>query len=662
MTAIEGTCDTISVRGQYGESFRLTIDNSRPANPARFAQITDLVPVPDKTAKPTTGAYFIKCPDAASLSPDQQRRFVEGEFNNGSSINHAAGRLRNRPFTINEMVGRGTLHMSGRDSRPCLIYEYAGDHNQINWTLAENWQGKFAGNTATFLAFAEGFARAVQVLHNQGIVHTFLVPRNIIWAANGQDGISELNGTFTIVGFGYARLTDAAGRDAYTGRAGRRFKVEERDNRFRAPECRLDHSHAAFGYPADIYSIGAILYWMLLGQVPAVLDLLDTPPTDDRLLKRQLAACANVEQAQFFTQNENILKIIDSCLRHDAENRYTCVEELLEAIQIAAQADPDARTMNEAADDEMHQSLEHWHPTPHVFARAIANVDLSDDSGSPPVERKHGGYFANLRLSLGEELGHRYGGLGRGHFEVYGHRDRIVTSLCRLLGSAKKGDVYSTMTLPDYWTDRNLGSLGRFLTMNKHMARQQVEIRRLFLVRHEFHNLPEEEQVVLENQLMALLELEKEGLGKYFRLKVLRDSEEKIADFERNAELVAYLQENGAGTLRGQTTEGIVCLNFFSTAKETWSNGRVSVRRTIKKARYWNPSNVKRVGQFQNSLDNFARSWESAQPLKEFVRPKDQPNPDLINLATLVGAQKGLRAIIVSDRALDGATAENPTL
>lgn len=636
--------DEIHVKGQYGVSFRAE-KGIATQEPVDGATILDFATVLSSNNPET---YFIKCPDP-KLSRERQEKFVNQEFENGSSINHVADRLKDERFTINKMIGKGVLHdpQRGTEDQPCLIYEYAGSKEEINCTLARKWQNAYLGSAMGFLTFADRFARAVQVLHNQGIVHTFLVPRNIIWDGQ-QRNISLLNGRFTLVGFGYARYADAAGRHTDEGREESQFKVADEDNWFRAPECRGGHSHAAFGYPADIYSIGATLYSVLLARDSNGLDVLKRPPTDDRLLKQRVAKHLADErehlqqQEDLLQENENILKIIDNCLRYDADDRYSCVEELIEAIQIATRANPSVNCgeaelrvgLNETGSTELVQ-VPGSTGDESDFVKTVWTHKFTDSITQQ--------YFSDLKINLAEVLGQRYAGLGRGHFEVYGHRDRIVTSLCRLLGSAQDGDLYRTMTLPDYWTDANLGSLGRFLTMNKHMARHGVKIERLFLASQDFHNLPEEEQVVLEEQLRALQDLEAQSpeFGRNLVLKVLKVSEERIADFELNGELVAYLESRSPHGNDDKTRlKRTICLNFFSTAKEEWRNGRVMVRRTIKKARYWNPEKVSRTEQFKASVRHFENYLETAELLKYFIYPQGQPtSPSQIYLDDLIGTR-----------------------
>ena len=684
----------IHVSGQYGLSYRalrfhddLDSDESNSGSESDIeetglgATIAEFRFVGELTEAPTN--CFIKCPPESLTSFDQEE-FVQNEFENGSAINHAAERAETKDddsshsvsFTMSKLIGRGTLTVSEEaiTQHPCLIYEYAGDRLKTNQTVATKRTAKYEGTAKHFLEFARAFAEAVKVLHNQGIVHTCIVPQNIVWSPNGTRGegesgsIRNLTGSFTLVGFGYARVTDAASRVSES-------RVSEKDNWFRAPECREGPAHVAFGYAADIYSIGANLYALLVNpaehEKDKALTVLSDPITDERRLKIAIAKHLRYANEELVCENENILKIIDNCLRHDPEHRYSCVEELIEAINIAIEAD---RGTESSAQE---------------FVSKRDDLDIvSTMKEVAKTDRETLTYFHTLRKKFADDLVDTYARLGRGHLEVYGHRDRIVTSLCQLLGSAKPGFKYCTMTLPDYWTDENLGSLGRFLTMNKHMARNGIEIERLFLVSCDFHSLPEREQAVLEEQLNALKEIESEAKatednGRHalekgtesrnenmsgrkrvtpMTIKVLEVQEQVIADFERNGELVAYMEEIGKDESASRNAEDTpssdittpqdsersnvgkptVCLNFFSTAKEVWNNGQVTVRRTIRKVRYWNPTALQRSTRFGHSQAKFKAGMDNAQMLEKYIFPDgSNTGPRQLNLQKLIGSRSG---------------------
>lgn len=628
--------EEIIVDGQYGKSFKAISLSGASGGSEKFGLFQPEQDLLLNKGIVADQPYFIKIP-GEELTDPEQREFVFREFDNASAINHVANRRfewakekgKTPVFvTVSKMIGVGRLtRRLGGVELPnwCLVYEFAGPREGGSSLAAKGDRSfpRFAGTAVHFLRFALGLCHAVRGLHNQGIEHSFLVPRNIIWEPNienseDDDERSTLEGRFTIVGFGFARHANAVARSQATTKTAGRITISEGDRWYRAPEC-SEEPDGVFGYQADIYSIGALLYGVLVGLEGGDVSLLKRPQKDDQLLKQSIAVALHTQRV--VRENENILKIIDSCLRFEPSSRYSCVEELIEAIEIAKDALP-------------HEGMV-----------------------SPDLSIREDSYFDILGKSLDAELKHRRKTLAAGHFEVYGHRDKIVASLCRLIGSnwAKK-QRYHTMTLPDYWTDENLGSTGRFLTMNKHMVRHGLHIYRLFLVAEDFHLLPEVEQQILERQRDARKELDdnrnsldeslQENYGT-FELMVLKRTRTEIADFERNGELVAFLSEfdilSSAGNSENMKQASIsgetVCLNFFSTARKHWQNGEYTVQRLIKKVRYWTPVKVSRSKQFEKSLLEYRKHWINAQTLEEFMSPSPTDRDGMsLSLPVLIGA------------------------
>jgi len=247
-------------------------------------------------------------------------------------------------------------------------------------------------------------------------------------------------------------------------------------------------------------------------------------------------------------------------------------------------------------------------------------VSQSDqDSKTLPVKANGSRSYLFLSLLKGwtEKALEDAARMSRGHYEIYGHRDLLVTSLCRLLAGATKGGVYRTMTLPSYWTDSNLGSNGRFLTMNKHMARQGLRIERLFLVDRSFHELTEREQEILEFQLLAEENLKE----KNFKVMVKQIAEEDLATFEKDGTLVAYLADTRSPFPK---PDKCLCLNFVSHGSFKWLNGRKMIEHSIKKIRYWIPNDDYRREAFKKSNKGFTEKWQNAISLKEYVEDKSK--------------------------------------
>jgi serine/threonine protein kinase len=625
------SAESVSVPGHYGLSYKGILG---PGD--ADLRITSNVPDAREPLEPKR--LFIKCPDPADKS-DVQEDFLR-EFDSGQAINIASANLAKHPrtprFEIPQMLGQGTLRLSSQgdaEASDCLIYEYAQGEMLHTLSFPPTVQHGL-DLSEKVLNFAVGLSRAVQVLHNQGVVHSFLVPRNIL-CGNVANPFA-FTGTFSVVGFGYARLCDAQGKVPPS------LKISAQDNCFRAPETRKQETYKAYWLPADVYSIGALLYYLLLRMDgrsdQAARKEFERLPIDVPRLKAKIANDLIKTVPETIRTNENILKIIDSCLRHDQEQRFSCVEELLDALEIAKTA---GRRMRWVGKPNISR-------TEAAVAKKVKLIVIDDGQATSKSS-----YFKHLRSTLANHLASNYGSLHRGHLEVYGSREQIVPSLCRLLGSAERHDRYDTVTLPDYWTDENLGSMGRFLTMNKHMVRKGVHIRRVFLVSKPFDELSEVEQVILEAQLAAWRDIERErvnlkrGEKPYgnFEIYVAGDQDEdKIAEFENVGSTVAYLGRPTKQVHEGEKKHSddaalvlseTVCLNFFSTARARWSKGKILVTRSIKKVRYWVPIGTAAQSRFEENVSNFKKYVADAKSIETYVRG-GLGEPEDLEIATLL--------------------------
>src|SRR5262249_30856552 len=127
----------------------------------------------------------------------------------------------------------------------------------------------------------EALARAVDYLHQRGILHRDLKPSNILLTADGTPKITD---------FGLAKIMNA---DAGSTRTGAFMGTPN----YVAPEQAAGDARNV-GAPADVYSLGAILYELLTGRPPfqaatplGTLELIRTQePVPPRRSRRSLSA------------------------------------------------------------------------------------------------------------------------------------------------------------------------------------------------------------------------------------------------------------------------------------------------------------------------------------------------------------------------------------
>lgn len=455
---------------------------------------------------------------------------------------------------------------------PFILYEWIEGHQLDKLLENENNDNNLQKHAydirSNWFAFAEGLARMVARLHNHGFLHAYIVPRNILI-----DTASNSESKFYLAGFGYSSLSieESSSPD----------KTIDEDAPYQAAEFKKRRQLDALWHPCDIYSVGAVLYYLATGKSPDKKgwENTDTLKTAVRT-GIQAAANASNDGLRRVLENHNVASIIDNCMRHNPDDRFATVEELIEAIDIA-----------------------NTEPVPS--SRKTEPV--------PPSEKTEPGpYFsAILKRRQREVKQFEERLINRPHYEIYGSRTAIVEGLCRLLAGLQDGAIYRTVTLPSYWTERNLGPDGRFLAMNKHVAKRGVTIERIFLVSGPFHTLPEEEQKILRRQSDANKELHDN-----FKVKVHLTDRIAVQGFERQGKAVAFvaLGSDSFNELSKPKPGSFLCLNFISRGESKLRYGKEVIEREIRKVRIWDPARgqvyehklVQEIEQFDRYLRNIA--------------------------------------------------------
>jgi hypothetical protein len=148
------------------------------------------------------------------------------------------------------------------------------------------------------LGMARDLCRAIEYAHSRGVIHRDLKPENILFD-------DQAGGIAKVTDFGLAGFVDE-------GAVSARFNLTETHvsmgtYSYMAPEQRVDAKSA--DHRADIYSLGVILYELLVGEVPA--GNFDPPSTRKPGLDKRLDA------------------IVAKCLKAIPADRYQKVSDLL---------------------------------------------------------------------------------------------------------------------------------------------------------------------------------------------------------------------------------------------------------------------------------------------------------------------------------------------
>lgn len=465
------------------------------------------------------------------------------------------------------------------------------------------------------LAFA--LANMLRRVHNRGIIHGSIHPRHVIVIDGLKNGWKDaLFPKIALVGFGTSVLLyDESNLEAVKNRL--------KDQPYAAPELRAaGRFYGLFSFPADIYSLGVMLYAQATGSrgneevdFPRNVEALKTHISDG------LKAIWKTEHV------ESIARVIDKCLRHDPNERFSCAEEMIDFILNAAKREDRATIINTVSG---------------AFGVANAAVEfaqLNAQPGERPQITKNNALFSQFenvckRLAIGLGMS-----VSREHCEYYGSRDEILNRVCEFMASLPQGAVWSTVTVPAYWTERNLGPNGRFLAKNKDMALAGVTIKRVFLVPKniEFDQLPIDEQFVLRCQRRVEISLQREQLRTHnYEVRVREVTESELRDIERRRNFVAFVTWPKNEQFKNLHPVGLSFMSRGSPKKEFerefWDITISKVRfEILKDDDVLNPqSNLAHAERF-NAL------WNGSRALGEYIIQSKIPFSTLMREALALG-------------------------
>ena len=253
-----------------------------------------------------------------------------------SSMNTKSFRLFEREISVMKKLNHPNLvkliDYGEKNKRPFLITEYlaGGDVGRLILKRKKPLSLKEACNIIYEIL------NGLEYAHNKGFIHRDIKVENILLDDKRRAKLSD---------FGFAKSYIEAGRSMFTkfGEIGGTFI-------YMAPEQITDYRFVK--PPADIYSLGVCLYYMLTGYFPYPV------PSPLQIVKGEIWNVNENELIDFILYKEptpikeinpeipdEIAKIIHTALRKDIEKRYKTAKEMKEEIRIALESDTEATSI-----------------------------------------------------------------------------------------------------------------------------------------------------------------------------------------------------------------------------------------------------------------------------------------------------------------------------
>lgn len=318
---------------------------------------------------------------------------------------------------------------------PFLVYEYiegASLRKHLRSVYAPSGTFRGVGLADDFFRLARDLASVVREVHRRGVVHGDIWPDNIMVRPDGR---------LVLIDFGQAILRDLIIR---SGRGASAYHA------YLAPERRTEVQAEV---PADVYSVGATLFYIATGDDPP-----KTLSPDLAKQKNKIINLLRSANSELYDSNCGIADIIARCLRRVEHDRVQTAEGVLQDVDLfqpTLASKPKGRKAK-----------------PRLAGAGESLVHIKN----PMLQ-----VMAEMRI---RKLEGALADMAHGIYDLTGDHEDLTAGLAQYLSllGLTNGDQYLTITIPAFWAASNLGIRGRYLSINRLVAERGATVRRLFIM------------------------------------------------------------------------------------------------------------------------------------------------------------------------------------
>ena len=225
--------------------------------------------------------------------------------------------------------------------------------------------------------------KALEIIQKENIVHRDIKPENILVNEYGQYKLSD---------FGIAKTMDHVTKATLIGTPD-----------YIAPEV---FKKQAYGFLADEYSLGLVLYWTLNERRMPFVEIKDKPPTDEEIQSAQKRRMDGEAIPEPLHGNPLLKKAVLKACAYNPEDRYQTITEFKRALQLCEGGftftEDDTPTKETETEKESITSAE----TMGAWGHTTVKTEEPDFSAEPEeTENKYHRMLEKLRKAQADRTG-----------------------------------------------------------------------------------------------------------------------------------------------------------------------------------------------------------------------------------------------------------------